>query len=193
MVLVSRKPLYAMVNFMLPNFFLVALGFLQFTIPIDEVADRIAVSLTLLLTAAAYRFAITTMVPAVSYLTMLDKYVLACSIFIIIMVIESGFVALLARKDEKAAEDVESATMIGLVVLVGVFHALFALQVMWKKNKGKDFKSHNLKNWKELARIRLEKEKVVEDDQEKKVENTRDTRRNRGASLTAVAPENAEP
>jgi len=96
------------------------------------------------------------------------------------MVIESGFVALLARKDEKAAEDVEFATVIGLVVLVAAFHALFALQVIWEKRKGKDFKSHNLDNWEELARIRL--------DDQKKVPISRDTRRNRSASLTAVVP-----
>jgi TRAP-type C4-dicarboxylate transport system permease small subunit len=109
---------------------------------------------------------------------MLDKYVLACSIFIIIMVIESGYVALLARKDDKAAEDVEFATIIGLVVLVGAFHAAFALQVMWEKRKGKDFKSHNLDNWEELARIRL--------DDQKKVPISRDTLRNRPSA--AVVP-----
>jgi hypothetical protein len=152
MVMVTRKPMYAIVNFMLPNFFLVCLSFLQFAIPLEEfVADRVAISLTLLLTAAAYRFAITTTVPAVSYLTMLDHYVLACSIFIILMVIESGVVVTIARIDDKAAELLEFATMIALLVLFAVFHAWFAWKVYKIQTKPKDPDLTNLKDYEVLT------------------------------------------
>merc|ERR1719506_1458458 len=76
----------------LPTAFVVILCFLQFCIPVDKVAARGSYTLTLLLTAAANKYTITTMVPPISYLTMLDKYVLICSIFLVVMVLESGIV-----------------------------------------------------------------------------------------------------
>jgi hypothetical protein len=157
MVLVSRKPTYAMVNLMLPMTCLVVLGFLQFTIPIDAVGERIAVTLTLLLTAAAYRYAISTMVPMVSYLTMLDKYVLVCSIFIMAMVIENGIAGTVAlKKDMKAGEYLDIASAIVLLVFFGGFHVWFTCVVKGAKRKGKIMNEQGThKNWKELARISL--------------------------------------
>jgi hypothetical protein len=95
-LMVQRKQFYAMINMMLPMACVVILCFLQFSIPVDEVADRISVGITLLLTAAAYKYAITSMVPQISYLTMLDKYVLLCTVFIFFLVLESGIVGRIA-------------------------------------------------------------------------------------------------
>ena len=46
------------------------------------------VSLTLTLTAAAYKVAIESMTPNIGYLTLLDKYVLGCALFIALTVFE---------------------------------------------------------------------------------------------------------
>jgi hypothetical protein len=89
-VIVSRKSYYAVVNMILPTAFLVILCFLQFCIPVDEVADRGAYTLTLLMTASANKYTISTMVPSISYLTMLDKYVLIFYFLIFVVVLECG-------------------------------------------------------------------------------------------------------
>ena len=64
----------------------------QFTIARDNQDARLAVSLTLVLTAAAYKFSISGMVPSISYLTLADKYVLSCSVIIFLLVLEGAIV-----------------------------------------------------------------------------------------------------
>ena len=57
-----------------------------------EVADRIAVSLTLVLTAAAYKFVILSMVPRVSYLTLIDLYVNEQAIILALVTVENSVI-----------------------------------------------------------------------------------------------------
>ena len=54
----------------------------------EDMAVRLTVSLTLTLTAAAYKVAIESMTPNIGYLTLLDKYVLGCALFIALTVFE---------------------------------------------------------------------------------------------------------
>ncbi|EOD03987.1 hypothetical protein EMIHUDRAFT_259773, partial [Emiliania huxleyi CCMP1516] len=57
-----------------------------------EPSDRIATQLALLLTAAAYKLAITAMVPAVSYLTLLDRYIgEQCLYLMVVTIVTSLF------------------------------------------------------------------------------------------------------
>ena len=42
-------------------------------LPPSDVSDRLSISLTLLLTAAAYKFAASSLVPPISYITMFQK------------------------------------------------------------------------------------------------------------------------
>ena len=57
-----------------------------------EAADRIAVSLTLVLTAAAYKFVILSMVPRVSYLTLIDQYVNEQGIILALVTVENSMI-----------------------------------------------------------------------------------------------------
>ena len=52
-------------------------------------ADRLSVTLTLLLTAVAYKFVVASSLPTVSYWTVLDKYVLLCFLFILLFSVEN--------------------------------------------------------------------------------------------------------
>jgi hypothetical protein len=73
---VTRRPEYYLTNVALPIAVFSGLAFTAFSIPPAEVADRLGVALTLLLSLAAYKFAVTSMIPQVSYQTLLDRYVL---------------------------------------------------------------------------------------------------------------------
>lgn len=67
-----------------------------------ETADRLGITLTLVLTAVAYKFVVASSLPTVSYLTLLDQYVLVCFGFMMINAIENvvypGMVLLGATK-----------------------------------------------------------------------------------------------
>lgn len=54
-------------------------------------ADRLGLSLTLVLTAVAFKFVISADLPKISYLTLLDKYVLGCFVFLALVVLENAF------------------------------------------------------------------------------------------------------
>lgn len=56
------------------------------------VDGRLSVTLTLLLTAVAYKLIISDLVPNVAYLTLLDKYVLGCFLFLALLTVEVTFV-----------------------------------------------------------------------------------------------------
>ena len=52
-------------------------------------ADRLSVTLTLMLTAVAYKFIVASALPQVSYLTSLDTYVLVCFLFLFLISVEN--------------------------------------------------------------------------------------------------------
>ena len=55
-------------------------------VPPEDFADRMAMSLTLLLTAVAFKQVVSTHLPSISYLTILDKYVL-CGFLMQVLVV----------------------------------------------------------------------------------------------------------
>lgn len=87
-------------------------------------ADRLSVSLTLLLTAVAYKFVVASSLPTVSYWTMLDKYVLLCFCFILSFSLENVIYPglLVDRSDPDNPEEI-----IPEIWLVGGYLALFTL------------------------------------------------------------------
>lgn len=65
---VYRKPGFVIYNVIIPMAAFVIMAFMQFTITDRTNQDaRLAVTLTLVLTAAAYKFSISSMVPSISY------------------------------------------------------------------------------------------------------------------------------
>lgn len=70
----------------------------MWAVPHEDVADRMSIALTLVLTAAAYKFAVSSMTPAISYLTLLDKYVVGCFLIIFLVALEGGVVGMLLNQ-----------------------------------------------------------------------------------------------
>ena len=89
-VMVKRKPNYAMWNVVVPSFVFAMTASLQFFIPLEDQGARLETSLTLLLTAAAYKVSIASVMPDISYLTLVDIYVLICGAFIAFIVVEGA-------------------------------------------------------------------------------------------------------
>ena len=76
-ILVGRQPTFYLLNVGLPVFFFAPMAMLQFGVPRDQVDARLSVSLAIVLTATAHKYTVSSLVPAVSYLTYIDKYTLS--------------------------------------------------------------------------------------------------------------------
>ena len=87
-VMVKRRPGYTLWSVALPVGVIAMMANIQFLVPLTDITTRLTVSLTLTLTAAAYKLAIESMTPNIGYLTLLDKYVLGCALFIALTVFE---------------------------------------------------------------------------------------------------------
>jgi len=70
------------------NFLIVPVSFTVVGIPNADLSDRLGVALTCMLTAMAFKFVLMQMLPVVSYLTLLDVYVLSSFFFLGIVAAE---------------------------------------------------------------------------------------------------------
>jgi hypothetical protein len=72
----------------LPSFVFTSLAFLSFFVPEDDLADKLSLTFTLMLTAAAYKIVSSSATPDVPFLTMLDTYVVACLTFTVLIAVQ---------------------------------------------------------------------------------------------------------
>ena len=75
-LMIRRESAYYLWNIALIDFLLVLTSLAVLLVPAEEFADRMSMSLTLLLTAVAFKQVVSMHLPSISYLTSLDKYVL---------------------------------------------------------------------------------------------------------------------
>jgi hypothetical protein len=87
--LVERKPFALFINVVVPVSSLTFIAGLIFLMPVTSVGDRLSLSLTAMLTSAAYKLVVADRLPDVAYLTFLDKYLLSCYVIMALMVVES--------------------------------------------------------------------------------------------------------
>lgn len=93
-VRVSRHTSYYLLNIVVAMGIFSLMAILApLAVPYHAGADRLGIALTLVLTAAAYKLAISGMVPTVSYLTLLDKYILEQAGIISLVTLENVLMA----------------------------------------------------------------------------------------------------
>jgi len=76
-LIIRREPSFFLWNVGFVNFTLVLVSFTVSGIPPSDLADRLSVTLTCMLTSVAFKFVLISMLPVCSYLTLLDRYILA--------------------------------------------------------------------------------------------------------------------
>eukprot|EP00037_Helgoeca_nana_P018217 m.174172 g.174172 ORF g.174172 m.174172 type:complete len:385 (+) comp24352_c0_seq3:1995-3149(+) len=74
-IIIERQPGFFWWNAIFPTFLFTNLTFLSMAIPAEEAADRLAVTVSLILTAGAYKIIAANAVPEIPHLTLLDQYV----------------------------------------------------------------------------------------------------------------------
>lgn len=87
---VARRPHYYLVNIGYPMALFAMMGNFQFALPRYSTADRFNVCISLLLTVVAFKYSVSTMLPTVSYLTVLDTFLLMCGSCVVLACFEAG-------------------------------------------------------------------------------------------------------
>uniref|UniRef100_A0A7S3V3K3 Neurotransmitter-gated ion-channel ligand-binding domain-containing protein n=1 Tax=Aplanochytrium stocchinoi TaxID=215587 RepID=A0A7S3V3K3_9STRA len=88
-IMAERSPLYFFINFVLVMYLIVATNFANVSVSPSDSADRLATTITLLLTLVAFKFVLADAIPKVGYLTYMDKYVLTSYFFLMISIVEN--------------------------------------------------------------------------------------------------------
>ena len=133
---VSRLSTFYAANIVMPTAILSGIAiFCTRAVSRQDVADRLAATLTVVLTMAAYKLTIASMMPTIAYLTLLDEYIITCSLFVILVVLQNG----LAGMDELWA-DAEAFDTTSTRVLFWIWagaHAFFGLRSLyyWKERR----------------------------------------------------------
>ncbi|CAK4651334.1 hypothetical protein LEN26_012360 [Aphanomyces euteiches] len=119
-IALKRKPGFYVSNVMAPISILTYLGFLSFGIESQgtrmATSSRLAISVTLLLTMVAYKFATAGALPQISYLTTLDRFVTYTSFVMCVIAIENAVFPWWCSDDTCFDEE-----QIVLWVLFGIF------------------------------------------------------------------------
>jgi hypothetical protein len=141
----ARRPQYALYNVAMPTCTVALMSFTQFLIPTEDVNTRLSISLSLTLTAAAYKSAIADMTPNVPYLTVLDKYVLMCGLFIALTVFEGAALGKISTHSDLQHIAYTLDSVLGVVILLAFFVA--NMYFGWR---GKHMSAAGFEKWEDI-------------------------------------------
>jgi hypothetical protein len=88
--------------------------------------ERLSVTLTLLLTAVAYKFIVAAELPQISYLTAMDSYVLCCFFFMFLVTVENVVWPAVVSSNHGAEPFDEMYIMLGYLLLFGLYNVGYA-------------------------------------------------------------------
>ena len=106
-----------------------------FVVERAQVADRLSVTVTLMLSAVAFRFVVSSMLPKVSYLTWMDYYILTGFVALILLIGENAFLGI-----DSIDNDTANAVDLGFAIAFSVIWAslhLFLAWLMLSENRGR--------------------------------------------------------
>ncbi|PIK52444.1 putative gamma-aminobutyric acid receptor subunit gamma-2 isoform X2 [Apostichopus japonicus] len=133
---VQRQSMYYLWNIALVIFLILGLSFTSFSVEASAPADRLSVTVTLLLTAVAFKFVVSSNLPTISYLTLLDKYVLWSLVFQCLMVVQNAVAVVFYKHDMSDIFDYICMGGLGGFVLIG--NAAFIIAGIVKNSSAKD-------------------------------------------------------
>ena len=132
---IQRKPAFHIFNTILPMMFIVAASLTSFAVDREAIAERLSVSLTILLTAVAFKLQIGDSLPQISYLTAIDQFVLLNFGFVILVVLSNALLSSLSDAVDRLALLAFGGGWVVLNVTYGV--------VFWRASKRNDIEQFN--------------------------------------------------
>ena len=86
---ITRDAGYYLHSLVFPLYSIIMLGMAVFEIPVDDIPDRISTTVSILLTAVAFKFVMADDVPRTTYFTLLEKYIIFSYVLLVLQVLES--------------------------------------------------------------------------------------------------------
>ena len=147
---VRRKPIFYLLNGVLPLFLVVACSFAQFVMPSESnIGDKLGYIITLLLTTAAFQYSLNGDLPKTPESTMLDVYILYAYAILALFTLEIALVYIL--RDEGYEEAARWTDFV-----VGVCFALVWLWRTWRFVYGYWMMQRREVDWEALAQQEME-------------------------------------
>ena len=110
---IKRKTGYYFWNIMFINFLMCLCSFASFSIDEEHTGDKLNVSLMTLLTVIALKFSTTQLLPRVSYLTLLDSYIIFCIFFQILVIVQNSLYTII----DIGYYDIYSIILLGSILI----------------------------------------------------------------------------
>lgn len=127
---VKRKPEVYVVRMVLPMALVTLGSCAAFFISLDQEGERLNYGFSTVLTAVVYQLVIYNELPHIPYMTLLDKYILACFIYMFCIVIETGVMKEIheVSSDKEKVEEIDGLIAWGFLSAYVFLNAWFA----WK-------------------------------------------------------------
>jgi len=125
----KRQVKYYLMKVIMPLIFIVMMSWVVFWIDPENSGTQIAASITSMLTLIAYRFAIDTQVPKVSYTTRLDEFIFMSTLLVFIALVQVIVTSTLDQNNEGLmARNIDriSRIVFPVVFIAAVFFTLFS-------------------------------------------------------------------
>lgn len=132
---------YYVWNIALPTFMLVCLSFFVSGVDLADFGTRMSITLTIILTTVAFKLAIGTTLPKVSYFTLMDFYVFGANVFVYVMALLNWISVRLKKwTDDENVDDqrVDDFLLYGWLIAWGSFNILFTLYSLYVQKKVED-------------------------------------------------------
>jgi hypothetical protein len=126
-LVVRRKHFYYSFNVIGMMGAITTLGFTTAAQPPAEFADRCTVTLTLLLTAVAFKLVIADSLPKVAYVTKLDAYISFGFVLLLVLMVENAAVATV--QNESLRESFDSAFYTALISVWSIVHLIMCMVI----------------------------------------------------------------
>jgi len=120
---IERHSNYHLSHTMFPLFMIVCAAFGAFFVPIADVADRLSVSLTAMLTAVAFQFNVTSNLPDAGYNTAIDVYIMFAFLTLFAVIMENMLMGSFEESD--GCEKADNVLGVLLYILWAICNLVF--------------------------------------------------------------------
>ena len=146
---VKRKFKFYIYNLLPIMFLITALTFSSFAVEAESYISRIHISLTLLLTSVAFKYNVQQYVPRVSYLTLIDKYIMWSMIFQSLVALRNIISGFLSNSELLSSFEWMSgviAVLLFLLITAYLVYLCFAYNNCAKSRMKEDKTKYNERN-----------------------------------------------
>ncbi|KAK2162475.1 hypothetical protein NP493_1519g00030 [Ridgeia piscesae] len=146
----ARRPAYFFWNIFLITFLICSLSFATFAVDRSLPQNRLQLSFTLVLTSVAFKFVVNQSLPKISYLTYLDKYVLATLIILVLVCAWHGLATKIPFGE--SGDFIDNFVFFGFLGLYFFFNVVFIIRLYMKPGRKRSIMRKKEKRYMETVK-----------------------------------------